>query len=224
MSELEKARLPRGQFNRKKFTRFGLLAFAKRWPLLADRPALEISGDVETPLSLDVAEIFGNGRKVQQSDLHCVTTWSHLGLVWSGVSFKDFYETVIVPHAQPNERVAHVQFKGADGYRSAMTLTDALADDVMLADQLNGEPLSLAHGAPLRLIAPAHYGYKSTKHLVKISFTESERPGVGGPLVHPRARVALEERGLYLPGWMFRVIYRAILPIVFWIYRRNDRG
>jgi DMSO/TMAO reductase YedYZ molybdopterin-dependent catalytic subunit len=224
MTQSEKALLARGQYIRSRFTRFGLLAFAMRWPKPVDHPVLEISGEVETALSVDVADVFSNGRKDQVSDFHCVTTWSHLGVVWSGVSFKDFYENFIVPNAHPNEHVSHVQFKGADGYRSAMFLEDALADDVMLVDQLNGEPLSLAHGAPLRLIAPANYGYKSTKHLVKITFTETERLGVGGPLVHPRARVALEERGLYLPGWAYRVIYQAVLPIVFWIYRRNDRG
>jgi DMSO/TMAO reductase YedYZ molybdopterin-dependent catalytic subunit len=46
-----------------------------------------------------------------------------------------------------------------------LLLSDLLAAEVLLADILDGLPLSMEHGAPLRLVAPAHYGYKSVKHL-----------------------------------------------------------
>jgi DMSO/TMAO reductase YedYZ molybdopterin-dependent catalytic subunit len=96
-----------------------------------------------------------------------------------------------------------------------MLLEDLLAQDVLLADRLNGEPIPVDHGAPLRLIAPAHYGYKSIKHLARIEF---RRPDEGYRVSgfrfmdHPRARVALEERGRLVPGWLLRHLYRPLIP------------
>ena len=43
-----------------------------------------------------------------------------------------------------------------------------------MADHLDGQLLPIEHGAPLRLIAPAHYGYKSVKHLHRIEFWRSD--------------------------------------------------
>jgi Oxidoreductase molybdopterin binding domain len=91
---------------------------------------------------------------------------------------------------------------------------DLLAPDVLLADRLFGQPLSLEHGAPLRLVALGHYGYKSVKHLDRIEFRVSDagyRPYGLRFMVHPRARVAFEERGQWLPGWLLRVLYRPLI-------------
>src|SRR6185436_19658550 len=93
-------------------------------------------------------------------------------------------------------------------------LADLLAPDVLLADRLDGEPLSIAHGAPLRLVAPAHYGYKSIKHLNRIEFRRSSagyRPIGFRFMQHPTARVANEERGQWFPGWLLRRLYRPLV-------------
>jgi len=85
---------------------------------------------------------------------------------------------------------------------------------VLLADRLDGEPLSIAHGAPLRLVAPAHYGYKSVKHVNRIEFWRDSRhyrPVGFRFMVHPRARVAREERGRWIPGWALRYLYRPLV-------------
>jgi DMSO/TMAO reductase YedYZ molybdopterin-dependent catalytic subunit len=85
---------------------------------------------------------------------------------------------------------------------------------VLLADRLNGEPLSIAHGAPLRLVAPAHYGYKSVKHVNRIDLWRSGagyRPVSFRFMDHPRARVAYEERGRWVPGLVLRSLYRPLV-------------
>ncbi len=89
-----------------------------------------------------------------------------------------------------------------------------MGPDVLLADQMNGECLSFEHGAPLRLIAPSHYAYKSMKHITGIEFWSEFKPGPG-LLEHPRARVALEERGRLVPGRLLRHLYRPLIaPVI----------
>ncbi len=84
----------------------------------------------------------------------------------------------------PDPEVKHLWFEGADGFSASLLLDDPLAQDVLLADGLDGQPLPLEHGAPLRLVAPAHYGFKSVRHLRTIGLYLRLRPGFGGPLVH----------------------------------------
>ena len=133
---------------------------------------------------------------------------------WGGIRFADFYRQVVVPLAGPPDGAAFVVLKGQDGARTSLLLDDLLASDVLLADRLDGQPLSIAHGAPLRLVAPAHYGYKSVKHVDRIDFWRSEanyRPFGLRFMVHPRARVVLEERGQWVPGWLLRYLYRPLV-------------
>ena len=147
-------------------------------------------------------------RVEQTSDFHCVTTWTRCGLRWSGFRFADFYEQIVVPLCPPDPTSGQpatdpassrfVVLRAQDGARTSLPLEDLLSPDVLLADHLDGQPLSIEHGAPLRLIAPAHYGYKSVKHLHRIEFwrsSEHYRPYGLRFMVHPRARVAFEERG-----------------------------
>jgi DMSO/TMAO reductase YedYZ molybdopterin-dependent catalytic subunit len=75
-----------------------------------------------------------------------------------------------------------------------------------VADTVEGAPLPLDHGAPLRPIAPGLYGYKSVKHLCAIEYRRTYDPGSAGWLAHRRGRVALEERSPLLPGWVWRQV------------------
>ena len=128
---------------------------------------------------------------------------------------RDLFERVVMPQACPRPHATLVALDGQDGARTGMLLEDLLAPDVLLADTLDGQPLAVEHGAPLRLIAPAHYAYKSVKHLSRIEL-RSEDLGyrVSGLrfMDHLRARVALEERGRGVPGWLLRYLYRPLVP------------
>ena len=205
--------LPPGQRETPDFPRFGLTPFALRFPTLTDAVHLQVGGDVETPV--DAGSALKSIVRVDQcSDFHCVTTWTHKGLQWSGIRFSDFYSQIVVPLAAPAAGATFVVLRGQDGARTSLPLEDLLAPDVLLADRLNGYALSVAHGAPLRLVAPAHYGYKNVKHLSRIEFWRSSanyRPLGLRFMVHPRARVALEERGQWVPGWLLRYLYRPMI-------------
>ncbi len=206
--------LPAGQRARDTLPRFGLLPFAARFPHDPARRRLAIAGAVAQPIDID-ADHLEALRTEQTSDLHCVTTWSVQGLRWSGFAVEALFERHIADRARPDPTATWVLLRGQDGYRSAMSLADLLRPGVLLADRLNGEPLSIAHGAPWRLVAPAHYGYKSVKHLARIDFVHAMPnlyPFGFRFLNHPRGRVEFEERGRGLPGWLFRWLYRPFVP------------
>lgn len=204
--------LPKGQRLLDEFPRFGLTPFARRFPTDVSEPAIKILGAVEQ--SIEIRELTNLERVEQVSDFHCVTTWSVSGLVWSGYRFRDVYQQIILRSARPDPGAQVLLLKALDGARTTLLLEDALADDVLLADRLNNEPLDLAHGGPLRLVAPAHYGYKSVKFLHEISFCHDEskfRPSAFRFMDHTRARVAKEERGRLFPGWLLRYLYRPLV-------------
>lgn len=205
--------LPPGQIERADFPRFGLTPFAVRFPTELQVVRIHIGGDVAAPVEIE-EQLAPLEYVTQRSDFHCVTTWSHKDIEWSGVRFADFYRELVQPLAQPADDATTVVLRGQDGARVIMRLEDLLAPDVLLADRMDGEPLSIAHGAPLRLVAPAHYGYKSIKHLKRIDFLRSDadyRPFGFRFMEHPRARVALEERGRWFPGWLLRYLYRPLI-------------
>jgi DMSO/TMAO reductase YedYZ molybdopterin-dependent catalytic subunit len=201
--------LPSGQRAIDEFPRFGTHVGVR--PVVPQPYVLRVGGDVATPCAIDPAELAGLARVEQTSDFHCVATWSRPDLRWSGVRFADVYERLIVPRARPRKS-PYVIFRGFDGdFFCMLPLEDALRPNVLVADRLDDEPLTLAHGAPLRLVAPDHYGYKSCKHLIAIDFGRDSIRGVG-LIQHPRGRVAAEERGRVLPGAVYRRLYGPLLP------------
>jgi DMSO/TMAO reductase YedYZ molybdopterin-dependent catalytic subunit len=150
-----------------------------------------------------------------------VTTWSVRGLRWGGVPFRTFYEDVVVTRCRPSVDVRWLRIVGFDGGSAIVALEDALRDEVLLADSLDGEPLTLVHGAPVRFVSPAQYAYKSVKHLVRIELSV-EQPALGAD-EHPRARVALEERHPRHPAWRVRGPSRLVAPIVAFLAERSAR-
>jgi DMSO/TMAO reductase YedYZ molybdopterin-dependent catalytic subunit len=211
------ARLPPGQRAIDEFPRFGGVAFAKR-PLKTRNIRLEISGPFEQSIVLTEAELATLPRITHTADFHCAAGWSHLAPKWSGFRFRDVWEKLILPKAKPGSEMQFVVLRCQDGYRTSLPLSDLLVPNVMIADRLNDQPLSVDHGAPIRLVAPAHYGYKSAKHLERIELRANDvgyRPLMPRLLDHPRARVALEERGQFLPGWLMRYVFRPFIkPII----------
>lgn len=208
--------LPKGQREIAAFPRFGLGKFANRFPVHPMRRTLTIGGDVAHPQEL--ADPFAGLERVEQiSDFHCVTTWSVRNVRWGGIRFADFHTRVIEPQIRPDEDAVLVVFRGEDGFAGILPLPDLLAGDVLLADSLDGQTLGVDHGAPYRLVAPAHYGFKNVKHLIAIEYWRDARQyhfprPYPSFMDHLRARVDFEERGRFLPVWLLRSIYRLLIP------------
>ena len=214
--------LPPGQYELDEFPRFGLIQFANRFPEETRQVSLKITGDVDR--SIKVADELRDLPRVDQTcDFHCVTTWTRCSLRWSGFRFSDFYERIVVPRASPQQDATFVILRGQDGYASSLPLADLLVDSVLFAERLNDGQLPIEHGAPLRLVAPAHYGYKSVKHVCSVEFWHDDRNYRSAAFRfadHPRARVALEERGRGVPGWFLRHLYRPLVRPAIWLFRR----
>jgi len=212
-------KLPPGQIELPEFPRFGL---GGRPPLVPADPRITIGGGMLDDLSISAAGLADLPRRELTADFHCVSGWTATDLRWEGVAFRDLYERVVAPRLRPGARVTHVVLEGLDHYRAVAVLEDLLDPDVLLADRLDGRPLDLDHGAPVRLVSPKQYGFISTKHLARIELHPSE-PRVryhprwqnhyGLQLVkpHPRARVWREERHRYLPGRVVRPVYHRLI-------------
>ena len=199
--------LPPGQYESDVFPRFGLPQYANRFPSVIDKIRISIQGDLE---EFEIGEDLISLQRIDQvSDFHCVTTWSKLNLHWSGYRFKEFYNTLIVPHL--TDDINFVVLKAQDGYKTSLSLHDLMQENVLLADRLDHKSLTIEHGAPIRIIAPNHYGYKNLKHIKSIGFYKEPqiiKQGYLSFMDHPRARVAQEERASSGPGILFRWFYK----------------
>lgn len=154
----------------------------RKWPILhygrvpevpSDRWRLEVKGLVKNPLTFTWQQFQELPRVRVYADFHCVTRWSRLDNVWEGVSTRTLAEMAGV-----GPTAAYVIAHGYDdGFTTNLPLDAFLAEDALLADQHDGEPLSADHGGPLRLIIPQLYAWKSAKWLRRIEFVESDKPG-----------------------------------------------
>jgi sulfane dehydrogenase subunit SoxC len=133
---------------------------------LRERPAREVTATMECA---------GNGRALLEP--HVVSQPWLLEAVgnatWRGVPLRP-----ILKEAEPLDDAVEVVFTGLDrgiekdveqSYQRALALEDALADEVLLAYELNGEPLPPQHGFPLRLLVPGWYGMTNVKWLAGIA-------------------------------------------------------
>jgi DMSO/TMAO reductase YedYZ molybdopterin-dependent catalytic subunit len=153
----------------------------RNWPVLdlgqtpnvpRDRYRLDLDGAVEASRSLTFAELMALPQSEKRSDIHCVTTWSRYDNEWKGVSTRDLFETIAV-----KPEASHVVLHANDGYTTNLRLDDFLSPDAILAHSWQGEPLTLEHGGPVRLVVPHLYFWKSAKWLRRIEFTTVDKPG-----------------------------------------------
>ncbi len=198
---------------------------------MPDDPVIAISGAVCGPSEVRLAELSALPHREVVADFHCVAGWTATDLRWEGVRFADFYRRFVEPALEPGVTVTHLVFEGLDGASSVVEPADALADDVLLAHRLNGLPLDGDHGAPIRLVSPAQYGYMSIKHLRAVevcSALPAHRLGSGlfDRLLeaHPRARVWHEERHGRVAGRLVRPFYRALIRPIRYLCSKGAQG
>lgn len=132
---------------------------------------LEVGGLVRTPTQftpLMLAQLPHAGYTVTH---HCVEGWSVVKS-WSGVPF-----STIAALVEPLPAAQYVQFDSFDnGYMNGWDIASAMHPQTILADTFEGKPITPAHGAPLRLYSPIKLGYKLTKYLTRVTFTD-RKPG-----------------------------------------------
>ena len=155
----------------------------KKWPVLdASGPPkidpntwkLRIFGLVAQPVEWTWREFLELPRVRVFSDFHCVTRWSRLGNVWEGVSTRELMSRAGGVAGQAGFVLAH----GYDrGFSTNLPLADFMAEDALVAIEHDGEPISLEHGGPARLIVPRLYAWKSAKWLSGIELIGIDRPG-----------------------------------------------
>ncbi len=144
-------------------------------PVPAPDPAtwkLEIGGLVEHPLTLKVGDLKQFPSVRQSSRMKCVQCWS-ARILWQGFRCGE-----LLRHAHPKPSATWVRVDCADLYYDYIKMEELLHPRTLFATGMNGEPLTPEHGAPLRLVIPFKYGYKSSKLITKITLLDHGGQGV----------------------------------------------
>ncbi len=143
---------------------------------------LEVSGLVEKPLYLSLADLRALPSRTQITRHDCVEGWSAIGK-WKGAKLSALLDAV-----QPKPDARYLVFycadpmeaDGTDLYYESTDLEDAYHPQTILAYELNDAALPIANGAPVRLRVERQLGYKHAKYIMRIELVESFAHIAGG--------------------------------------------
>lgn len=154
--------------------------------LTTDPWQIEIDGMVDNPGVYSLAEIL-EGQTIEDRiyRLRCVEAWSMV-VPWNGFELADLltrvgvqegaryvaFETLVRPEEMPGQRRQILDWP----YREGLRLDEAMHPLTLMATGLYGEPMPNQNGAPIRLVVPWKYGFKSIKSIVRITLTDEEPP------------------------------------------------
>jgi DMSO/TMAO reductase YedYZ molybdopterin-dependent catalytic subunit len=163
------ARLPPGQY------------FTEKWPVLhaGDVPhvdlatwTLQLSGEVEEPVSLTYDELRALPATEVTTDIHCVTRWSRFDAGFKGVHWRELAK-LCRPKPTANFAIAHAE----QGFTANVPLSALEDEHALVVYEADGEPLTPDHGWPVRLVIPSKYFWKSAKWLTGIELSSIDKPG-----------------------------------------------
>jgi DMSO/TMAO reductase YedYZ molybdopterin-dependent catalytic subunit len=162
-----------------------------------DTYRLTVGGLVGSELSLSLADLADLPQTSLTKDFQCVTGWRVQDVPWSGVRLRDLLDA-----AGTEPAAVAVGFTSFDGaYTESLTLDQAMRDDTLIATTMYGKPIEQKHGAPVRLLVPPMYGYKSIKWLSGIEVMRSVVPGYW------------EDRGYDVDAWVGQSNGRSDEPV-----------
>jgi len=133
---------------------------------------LSLHGEVDRPTTLTYPQLLALPQREITCDIHCVTSWTKLGMRWKGVPF-----TAIADAVAPRSAVQFVILECEQGFTTSLPYEALRDDDVLLAHSVEGAPLPKEHGGPVRLLVPKRYFYKSAKWLRGLKFARADEPG-----------------------------------------------
>jgi DMSO/TMAO reductase YedYZ molybdopterin-dependent catalytic subunit len=163
------ARLPPGQY------------YTDKWPVLhaGDVPdedlatwTLEISGEVENPVTLTYAELTALPATDVTTDIHCVTRWSRFDAQFKGVHWSELAK-LCTPKPSARFAIAHAE----QGFTANVPLAAIEDEKALVVYEADGAPLTPDHGWPVRLFVPSKYFWKSAKWLRGIELSAVDKPG-----------------------------------------------
>jgi DMSO/TMAO reductase YedYZ molybdopterin-dependent catalytic subunit len=146
------------------YTRHVTAGFAD-WQLVVD-------GLVAQSLTLSLPQLRAAPARTQITRHDCVEGWSAIAQ-WTGVPLG-----LLLRRAGLSDRARYIVFHCADAllgkpYYESIDLIDAFHPQTILAHSMNGAPLSVGHGAPLRLRVERQLGYKQAKYVMRVEAVES---------------------------------------------------
>jgi DMSO/TMAO reductase YedYZ molybdopterin-dependent catalytic subunit len=163
------ARLPPGQY------------LTEKWPVLHAGSVpkvdlatwtLEISGEVERPLTLSWEQLLELPSREITVDIHCVTRWSRFDTRFKGVHWSELAK-LVAPKPSARFAVAHAE----QGFTANVPYAALDEETSLVAYEADGEPLTADHGGPVRLVIASRYFWKSAKWLRGIELLDHDEPG-----------------------------------------------
>lgn len=162
-------RIPPGQ---RQVSNFPVLQFSSVPDVDPAKWSFHIFGMVQNEVKLNLTQFQALPAVNVFSDIHCVTGWSRLDNNWEGPATGIIRKlTTILPEAR------FVVIHCAQGFTTNLTIEDFFSEDALFALKHDGEPISTEHGAPVRLVVPQLYFWKSAKWVQGIEFTAEDSPG-----------------------------------------------
>lgn len=213
---------------------------------------VEIAGEVEKPGVMSLEDILGRVELEERVyRLRCVEAWSMV-IPWVGFSLASLikqlaptskakyvaFTTLHRPSEMPGQRSSFSSIKWP--YKEGLRIDEAMNPLTLLAVGMYGKILPNQNGAPLRLVVPWKYGFKSIKSIVKIEFTEKQPPttwsqmapeeygfyaNVNPAVSHPRWSQAQERRlpsGLLKPNIIPTQLFNGYAEEVAHLYQGMD--
>jgi DMSO/TMAO reductase YedYZ molybdopterin-dependent catalytic subunit len=163
------ARLPPGQY------------LTEKWPVLhaGEVPdvdlatwTLEVSGEVEEPVTLTFEQLTQLPPTEVTTDIHCVTRWSRFDAQFKGVHWRELAK-LVRPKSSARFAIAHAEH----GFTANVPFAALEDEHALVVYEADGAPLTPDHGYPVRLFIPTKYFWKSAKWLRGIELSAVDKPG-----------------------------------------------
>ncbi len=213
---------------------------------------VEIAGEVNKPGQYTLEDVLKSvDLEERVYRLRCVEAWSMV-IPWIGFSLAD-----LIKRVEPNSKAKYVAFTTLERpeempgqksafstiewpYREGLRIDEAMNPLTLMAVGLYGKILPNQNGAPLRLVVPWKYGFKSIKSIVKIEFVEKQPKttwnmiapneygfyaNVNPEVDHPRWSQAQERRlpsGLFKPNLIPTQLFNGYAEQVASMYKELD--
>ena len=137
---------------------------------------LEFTGLVDKPLSFSLADLKSRRAVSQAITLECISNAVGGDLIstsiWTGVPLRD-----LIAEVGLKPGVQEIAISSADGFYESVPVAQAMDERIVLVYQMNGQPLPVEHGFPLRIYIPNHYGMKQPKWITRLEAIVREGTG-----------------------------------------------